>query len=99
MADDFRVDLFSGFRFVTRGMDGAGAGWKTGTLFRSGREASLAAAGPLHHAHHAVMLSVPAAAGRKIRVGIRPKNGRNQRPTEDHHQRKCDRSAHSQRTN
>jgi hypothetical protein len=40
------------------------------------------------------MFAVSAAAWGKIRVGIGAKKGRNQRPTEDHHQRKCDRSAH-----
>jgi hypothetical protein len=79
-------------------MNGTGAGWEAGAFLRSGGEAGLFAAEPLHHAHHAVMLAMPAAARGKIRVGVGAKNGRNQRPAEGHHQRKCDRAAHLQAT-
>jgi len=69
-----------------------------GALLRNGVESLLAAAELPHHAHHAVMLAVPAAAWGKIRAGAGAKDGRDQRPTEDNGQRKCDRAAHKQET-
>jgi hypothetical protein len=44
--------------------------------------------------HHAVMLAVSAAASGQIRVGIGGQQRRNQRATEEDHQRDCDSAAH-----
>jgi hypothetical protein len=53
---------------------------------------------PLHHAHHTVMLAASAAARRETCVGVGGKERRDQHPAEQHHQRKCDRAPHCQRT-
>ena len=79
-------------------MNGTGADWEAGTLLKNGREAGLVAAEPLHHAHHAVMLAVPAAARGKIRVASGPKMGAISVQLKAMHQRKCDRAAHLQAT-
>jgi len=47
-----------------------------------------------HPMHHAVMLAVSAAASGQIRVGIGGQQRRNQRATEEDHQRDCDSAAH-----
>jgi hypothetical protein len=94
MTDDFGVELFPGFRLKRWRMNCAGACREARALLRDGRKDRLVAAEPFHHAHHAVMLAVPAAAWGKIRVGIGAKDGRDQHPAEHHRQRKCDRAAH-----
>jgi hypothetical protein len=96
MADNLGAELLRGFRIVGWRIYRTGAGRETGALFRDGREAFPLAAEPLHGAHHAVMLAVPAAAWGQIGVGIGAKEGRNQHAAEDHRQRKCDYAAHGQ---
>ena len=89
-----------GLRLVCWGINRAGARWAAGALFGDSRKALLIA-GPLSrpvHPARAVMLAVSAAAGREIRFGIGGGERRNQRPTEEQHQRNCDGAAHSQAT-
>jgi hypothetical protein len=45
-------------------------------------------------AHPAVAFAFSAAAGGQIRAGINGDERRNQRPTEEHHQRDCNGAAH-----
>ena len=84
------------FRLVRCRMNGVGVCREVGALLGSGAEVLSVAAEPVHHAHHAVMLAVPAAAWGKIRVGVGAKERRNQHPAEHHQQRNCDGAPHSQ---
>jgi hypothetical protein len=95
MEDGFSIELRACFGLVRWRMNRASAYRPAGTLFRDVSKTSLFAAEPLHHAHHAAMFAVPAAAWRKVQVGVGGKKRRNQRPTEQHHQRKCDHAPHS----
>ena len=96
LANNLSEELPPGFRLEGWRMNRTGAGRRARTLLRDGGKAPLVAAEPLHHPHHAVVLAMPAAAGRKIGLRIGAKQRRDQRPAEHHHQRKCDRAAHSQ---
>jgi len=87
MANGVGVELLRGFGLVDGGMHRAAACRAAGALFRDGGETLLSAVGA-HHAHHAMVLAVAAAAGRETRFGIGSEEGRNQHPTEDEHQRK-----------
>jgi len=78
-------------------MNRTGARRKARALFRDGSEAFPFAA-QLLHAHYAVMLAVAAAAWGEIRFCIGAKSGRDQHPTEDQRQCKCDRAAHGHPT-
>ena len=97
-AHNLGIERLSGFRLEDRRINGAGACRLAGALLRDGGESLPLPAKPLHHAHHAAMLAVPAAAGGKIRACAGAKDGRDQRPAEYHCQRKCDRAAHKQTT-
>ena len=90
------VEVFASFGLVGWRMNGASAGREAGTFLRDSCEAGLFAAKPLHSTHHAVMFAISAAAGGKARLGVGSKQRRNQHPTEEHHQRKCDHAPHSQ---
>ena len=96
MANDIRGELSLGFRLEDWRINSTGADRKTRTLLRDRREALLAAAALLHHAHHAVMLAVPSAARWEIYVSVGGKERRDQRPAEQHHQRKCNYAPHCQ---
>ncbi len=78
-------------------MNSRGGGRLAGALLGEGRKPFLAAAILRHAAHHAMVLAVPAAAGREIRVGIRGKQRRHRQQAEQEQQRKCNRAAHSGR--
>ena len=96
MEDNPGMERGCGFRLVCWGINRAGARWAAGALFGDSRKALLIA-GPLSrpvHPAHAVMLAFSAAAGGKIRLRIRGDERRNQRPTEEHHQRDGDGAAH-----
>ena len=98
MANIFGVELLRGSWIVGWRINRTGASREARAPFRDGCEALSVAAQPLHDAHHAVMLAVPAAAGGEIRVGIGAKEGRHQHPAEDDRERKCDYAAHGQET-
>jgi len=85
MAIDVRVELSPGFQLGDWRKNNTDGGRKTRTPLRDRREALLAAAALLHHAHHAVMLAVPSAARWEFCVGVEGKERRDQRPAEQHH--------------
>ena len=94
MANSVRIELLPSFSLVSWRINRASACREARALLRDGREAILTAATPFHHAHHAVMLAVSAAARREICVGVGDNERRDQRPTEEHHQRDGDGAAH-----
>jgi len=97
MKDNLGIELLFGFRLVSGRMNRASARRAARALFGDSRKSFLIArllTRPVHPAH-AVMLAFSAAAGGKIRLRIRGDERRNQRPTEEHHQRDGDGAAHN----
>lgn len=99
MEDDFGVETLPRFGRELYSLDGSGTLWQTWTLLSDRTKAGFFAAGLLHAAHHAVMPAIPAAAGGKVRLGIRGKEGRDQQQAEDNQQRIRDRTAHKTAAN
>ena len=82
MECDFGVELLSCFRLVFCGMNSPDAVWQAGAFFCNRCESRSLAARLAREVHHAMMLAVPAAAGRKALLGIRGEQRRRQQPAE-----------------
>jgi hypothetical protein len=95
MEESFGIENPGGFRLISWRLNYTRASRAARAPFRNARKALLIAAELPRNPHHAVMLPISAAAGGKICVGTSGEGRRNQRPTEKHHQRKCNRSAHN----
>jgi hypothetical protein len=97
--DNHGIEPLCGFGLIGRRISGAGARRAARALFGDGCETSLIAAVPrrlMPRAHTAVALSLSATASKVICVRIDGEQRRNQRPTEEHHQRNGDGAAHSE---
>ncbi len=94
MKDYLGVVPLPGLRHVLCGMDGPGALRQAGAFLRDGCKAGIFATGQLHGAHDAVMLAGPAATSRKVSLGIRGEQRRDQQQAEGNQQRMCYRAAH-----
>ena len=90
---DVNADALRWFRLEPGRLSGAGGRGKTGALLCNGGEARRVGRA-LGHAHGAVVLAMPAATGRKIRVRVRAKEGRRQQEAEEDYQRGCGSAAH-----
>jgi len=89
VAIGFSVEPLPHFRSELYRVGGRGALWQARAFLNDCTDADFVTGGQLHAAHHAVMLAAFAAAGRKIGLGIRDEDWRNQNPAENHQQREC----------
>jgi hypothetical protein len=90
------ADALRWFRLEPGRLSGTGGRGETGALFCNGGEARRVGRA-LGHAHGAVVLAMATATGRKIRVGVRTKEGRRQQEAEEDDQRSCGNAAHGYR--
>jgi hypothetical protein len=97
MRDNRGIEPFRGFRLVSQRMKVAGTHRRARALFTDSRKALLIAgllSRPVHPAHAAMLAFSAAATGGMLCLRIDSNERRNQRPTEEHHQRYGDGAAH-----
>ena len=95
--DNLGIEPLFSFRLVDRRTNRAGAGRRARAFFGDCRKALLIVGllrRPVHLAHAAMLAILAAATGAMIRLRVQGKQRRNQRPTEEHHQRDGDGAAH-----
>jgi hypothetical protein len=97
MKDNNSVEDAGTFHFIGGRINGAGARRAARALFTDSRKALLIAgllSRPVHPAHAAMLAVSATATGGMLCLRIDSDERRNQRPTEEHHQRDGDQAAH-----
>lgn len=91
------IEPLCGFQFEARRINSADVRRRARALFTDCRKAFLIAGAlsrPVPPAHAAMLAVLAAATGGVICLSVQDKHRRNQRPTEEHHQRDGDGAAH-----